>query len=78
MTPWNPFSLEQWIAWLVATGIAGITGTVGILSYAEKHYASKNETELTQRFNAESMGMIRSQLEKIEIKMDRLLEKEKR
>jgi len=36
---WNPFSLDQWIAWIVATCAAGISITV----YAYREFETKAE-----------------------------------
>lgn len=74
MKPINPFSMEQWIAWIIATATAGVSGTVGLISYSESHYKSKEEAAIVEKFQQEKLIRIESQVDKLNDKLDRLLE----
>jgi hypothetical protein len=77
MKDWNPFSLSQWIAWLVATIMAGITGTVGLITYADGKFENKEQAQLKATFHDLQLQEINNKLDKIESKLDRLVEKSK-
>ena len=74
---WNPFSLEQWVAWLMATAIAGISGTIGFLTFAESRFENKEKAELSSKFQDQRLNTIGVQIEKIDLKLDRLIERSK-
>lgn len=68
---WNPLTIDQWIAWLAATVVAGISMTVFFYTTFKTNSSfeeyKESETLLYQEQNA--------RLERIENKLDRLLEK---
>lgn len=67
----NPFTIEQWIGWMVATATAAVT----MSSYAfNKFDTIEHATEQRTQLRDEIMG----RLDRIENKLDRIIESERR
>lgn len=75
MKSWNPFSLAQWIAWIVATTFAGISGTIALLTFAEARFENKEQAALKHQYKDSQLEKIEIKLDKIDSKVDRLLDK---
>jgi len=71
--PWNPFAIEQWIAWLSATFVAGITMVIFLYS----HFETKEHFEESQNLDKDFKQEINARMIRIEDKLDTLLLKGK-
>lgn len=66
---WNPFSLEQWIAWLGATVIAAISMTI----FFYKNFETKDQLAEYKENQEKYSELFEKRLDRIENKLDRLL-----
>lgn len=75
MKSWNPFTLDQWIAWIAATAFAGVSGTIALLTFAEARFENKEQAALKHQYKDSQLEKIEIKLDKIDSKVDRLLDK---
>lgn len=75
MKSWNPFSFEQWVIWIISTGAAGISGTIALLTFAEARFENKEQAALKHQYKDSQLEKIEIKLDKIDSKVDRLLDK---
>lgn len=75
MKSWNPFTIDQWIIWVISTGIAGVSGTIAVMSYADSHFENKEQAALKHEFKQNQLNEIKQTLEQIDGKVDRLIER---
>lgn len=66
---WNPFTVDQWIAWLGATIIAAISMTV----FFYNHFQTKEENQVYHENQSHYFDLMEKRLDRIESKVDQLL-----
>ena len=81
----NPFRFETWIGWLAASLIFAATGTFAVINYVDGKYVTIEQAKVHQE-NMQSrvqtaethvkelMEEIKKSVDKLDAKMDRLLE----
>ena len=79
---WNPFGVGEWLAWLGATLAAGVGITVfAFQQFETRTHAVETVTQVHQQFEAvdkntgQRIGSLQVQLDRVEMKVDRLLER---
>jgi hypothetical protein len=73
MKNWNPFSFEQWIAWVAASLAAAIGGSVGLINYADGRYENKEQAQIKYNYSQKDLEKIGKELEKINVKLDGMI-----
>ena len=68
---WNPFSIEQWIAWCVATGI----GVAGITTFFYMNFQTKDSFNEYKEGQIDFQESLERRLDRMEDKIDRLLKR---
>lgn len=71
---WNPFTTDQWIAWLGATAIAAASMTI----FFYKNFESKEDTQEYKMTQEKFYSLIEKRLDRIEHKLDQFFSDQKK
>jgi peptidoglycan hydrolase CwlO-like protein len=70
-TKWSPLTVDQWVTWLGATVVAGITITI----FFYTNFETKAETQEYKNNQEKYYQILERRLDRIEGKLDQLLTK---